>query len=289
MNNVLSPLGKYSSIGLLDTPLPDSLSLLIDKRFASSLKENTNIKGVFVTEELSNLVPKQIMTHISKDPVYDFYTFFNKFHKTSRIMKESIISPSAIIHDTAYIAEKNVNIGDNVKISPGAIILEDVTIKEGSFIGEGSIIGCSAGEVKQTSNGPLDVYHNLGVKIERNVFIGANCTIDKGIYDRKTIVGNGTRIGNNTLICHGTQIGMNCTILCCTICGSVTIENNVRINPGATVSNKIRIKDSAVVTVGAVVMSDVEASEKVSGNFAINHNRYLNKFIKTFGLINSKK
>ena len=176
-----------------------------------------------------------------------------------------------------------------VKICKGAIILEDVTIEEGSHIGEGSIIGCSQVEVRQTSQGPLDVYHNMEVKIERNVYIGANCTIDRGIYDRNTIIGKGTRVGNNSLIGHGAQIEEDCMILCCTICGSAVIERGVRINPGAVVSNKILIKERAVVSAGAVVMSNVEAGEKVSGNFAINHNRYVRKFIETFGLINSKK
>jgi UDP-3-O-[3-hydroxymyristoyl] glucosamine N-acyltransferase len=289
LKNSLTSVGNYDNIGLLDTRIPNTLSFLLDKEFLSLLTDNKNIRGVFVNKNLSSLVPNSVSCHVSEDPMYDFFSLFNTYHESQKNDFESTISASAQIHETAHIANKNVVIKDGVLIGPNAVIHEDVIIGAGSSVGGGTVIGCPNIETRRTSKGLIDVFHNRSVDIGKNVIVGANCTIDKGVYDRDTVVGEGTRIGNNTLVGHGAQIEEFCFILCCTVCGSATVEKGARINPGATIGSKVLVRKNAVVSSGAVVMSTVEIGEKVSGNFAINHNRYLKNFIKTFGLINSKK
>ena len=287
--NILSLIGRYKNIGLLDSVLPNTLSVLNNKEFVPKLIRNKNITGLIVSEEISNIVSKNIECYISSDPFYDFFTLFNHFYKSNKSYTKSLISKSAEIHESAFIAEMNVVINEGVRIGANAVILEDVTIGMGTIIGEGSVLGSTSIEAKATSQGIIDVLHNRNVEIGREVMIGANCTIDKGIYDRDTLIGDETRLGNNTMIYHGSQIGKKCLIISCTICGSATIEDGVRINPGSTISSKILVKENSTVTLGSVVMSTVESGTRVSGNFAINHERYLSKFVKAFGPINSKK
>lgn len=288
-NNALTSIGKYDNIGLLDSALPNTLSFLNKTEFATQVHRNKNITGLFISEELSHIVPKHVECHISSDPVYDFFTTFNRHHKSNKSHSKSLICNSAQIHESAYIADSNIVINEGVRIGAKAIILEDVTIGAGTIIGEGSIIGSTCIEARTTSKGIVDIFHNRGVDIGKNVIIGANCTIDKGVYDRDTSIGDETRLGNNTLVSHSAQIGKKCLILSCTICGSATIEDGVRINPGSTVSSKVLLKENSIITVGSVVVSNVEAGEHVSGNFAINHDRYLWRYGKAFGSINSKK
>ena len=48
----------------------------------------------------------------------------------------------------------------------------------------------------------------------------------------------------------------------------------------AIVSNGIKVKDGAIVSIGAVVVEDVEEKIQVSGNFAMPHNKFLKHFSK---------
>jgi UDP-3-O-[3-hydroxymyristoyl] glucosamine N-acyltransferase len=59
------------------------------------------------------------------------------------------------------------------------------------------------------------------------------------------------------------------------ILGSTVVGNDVWVGPGAIVSNELDIGDKAFITLGAVVTRDVGVGEKVSGNFAVPHDRFL--------------
>lgn len=287
--NILNIIGNYKNIGLLDTDIPSTLSYIDNKDSLHQLQRNKNIKGVFVSEGLSHMVPKNLECHISPDPIYDFFTMFNEYHKSKKNYTKSSISKSAYIHESAFIAENNVVINDGVEVGANAVILEDVVIGKGTVIGAGSVIGGTGIEAKVTSKGIIEVFHNRNVVIGKNVTILSNCTISKGLYERDTLIGDETLIDSNTAIFHCVHIGKKCLILSCKICGSATIEDGARINPGSTISSKVLVKENSIVTVGSVVVSTVENSEKVSGNFAINHERYLWNYIKAFGSISSKK
>jgi UDP-3-O-[3-hydroxymyristoyl] glucosamine N-acyltransferase len=59
------------------------------------------------------------------------------------------------------------------------------------------------------------------------------------------------------------------------IAGSATIGDDVWIVPNASVSSGIIIGDNAFITIGSVVVKNVPSSSKVSGNFAIPHNKFI--------------
>ena len=62
------------------------------------------------------------------------------------------------------------------------------------------------------------------------------------------------------------------------IAGSTTLEDDVWIGPNATVSNGLTLKAGCHVTLGAVVVKDVEPGVKVTGNFAIEHSQFMKFF-----------
>jgi len=81
-------------------------------------------------------------------------------------------------------------------------------------------------------------------------------------------------------IAHGAAIGSKTRIAAnAMIAGSVTIGENVWIGPSASISNGIIIGNNAEITLGAVVTKNVPENGHVSGNFAIDHHKFL-EFIK---------
>ena len=69
---------------------------------------------------------------------------------------------------------------------------------------------------------------NRYVKIEKDVEIGSNCTIDKGSL-KYTVPKNGVKIDNLVHIAHNVLIGENTVIAGQTTVGSTNIGSNVMI------------------------------------------------------------
>jgi UDP-3-O-[3-hydroxymyristoyl] glucosamine N-acyltransferase len=274
----------FDFLGLSNSDTKNTLSFLDDSRFISSIFTNENITGLITTENLisriSNLTSLQNKTFIiSTEPRSDFYNLYNLIAKNNYLRVDSIIHPTAHIHPTAYIACHNVIIGENVIIGPNASVLEDVEIDANTIIGANTVLGCDGAEIKRTSKGLLKVFHDGKLIIGKNVDIGCGCVIDKGFKDL------GTFVSNYCMIAHCTKIGINCMILQCIVCGSVKIEDNVRVSPGAVISNRINIGSGADIGIGSIVVKDVPSMAKLSGYYAIDHKKFLYNYVKTFGKI----
>lgn len=275
----------FQHIGLANSDKEKTLSFCLSEKFVHQINANANITGVITTSELESDLNGAKQVIVVDDPLWAFFTLYNGIAEANYTRVPTVIADSAKVHDSAYVSEYNVKIGENVVIGPNTSILEDVEIGDGCVIGANTVLGCEDVEVKMTSRGPISVFHESKLIVEDNVNVGANVTIAKGIYGRQTIVGSGTFVGVRSYISHGVHVGENCFILNCSICGSADIGNNVRINPGAVISNQVTVGNGAQITLGAVVIKNVKNDEKVAGNFAIDHNRFLYKFTKTFGPI----
>ena len=261
---------KIQELGLVNSTVENTLSFLDDENYLSLIIENKNITSLIINKQIANKIDinnLNIYLIIVDDPRYSFYKLYNTLAKINIELFESIIHPSAKIHPKAYVAENNVLIG------------------EGVIIGSNTILGCDDAEVKRTKVGFLKVVHDGKLIIKDNVDIGSNCTIDKGFKNKDTIIGKGTVVSNHCMIAHSSRIGNNCLILQCIICGSVVLEDNVRISPGAVISNQITIGNNVEIGLGSIVVKNVKPNSKLSGYYAIDHKKFLYKYVKTFGKI----
>jgi len=65
------------------------------------------------------------------------------------------------------------------------------------------------------------------------------------------------------------------------ISGNCSIGENVFLGVGAVISNRITIGDGARVSLGSVVTKDVPAGQTVTGNFAVDHRKFLSNLRKS--------
>ena len=280
----------FDFLGLSNSGTPNTLTFLDDAKYIASIISNDNITGILTTENLITALTnvssseKRIFI-LSSEPRYDFYNLYNQLAKDNYIRVDSIIHPTAQIHPRAYVAEHNVIIGENVIIGPNVSVLEDVEIGENTIVGANTVLGCDDAEIKRTSKGLLKVFHDGRLIIGKNVDIGSGCVIDKGFKNLDTVIGDGSLISNYCMVAHCSEIGKNCMILQCIICGSVKIEDDVRVSPGAVISNQIKIGSGAEIGIGSIVVKDVPSKAKLSGYYAIDHKKFLYNYVKTFGKI----
>ena len=119
------------------------------------------------------------------------------------------------------------------------------------------------------------VVHAGTVRIGRGVDIHANSCVDRGLFGETTI-GDNTTIDDLVYVAHEVTIGRRCLIGAhAVINGSTVVSDDVWIGPGAVLSNGVTLGAGAQVTLGSVVTRDVPAGARVTGNFAIEHERFL--------------
>lgn len=190
---------------------------------------------------------------------------------------DSEIDPTAIVMPGAYVAPKNVRIGAETVIGPNAVLLERSIIGKSCQIGATCVIGMEAFEQKSGASPKALLRQAGGVWIEDHVTLLPGCTIARSTFGGFNRIGAETKIDAQTYIAHDCVIGKRVTICaCCDISGRVEIGDQAYLGPNCTISNGIRIGARATVTLGAAVTRDVPDDTRVSGNFAMPHDKWLN-------------
>jgi UDP-3-O-[3-hydroxymyristoyl] glucosamine N-acyltransferase len=127
---------------------------------------------------------------------------------------------------------------------------EIISIGERVFIKTGTILGGNGFGFTRDDNGILHHKpHNFGVIISDDVWIGSNCTIDRGRW-RDTIIHSGSKFDSNVHVGHNVIIGRNCLIgPHVTFGGSVTVGDGSEIWGNAMINQGVKIGNGC--TVGA--------------------------------------
>jgi UDP-3-O-[3-hydroxymyristoyl] glucosamine N-acyltransferase len=274
---------EFGSVGLITYEKANMLVFIERDEFLDQLFGNPNVSCVITTKDLAAILPNKYGILISSNPRKSFYQLHNYLAlKTSFYWKDftSNISTDARIYPNAYIAPKNVRIGRGTIIEPGVRVLEHSIIGEDVILRAGCTIGSEGFEFKQIEGEVFKVTHAGGIRLSNRVEVQANCAISRSVFGEFTELGEDTKLDNLVHIAHNVKIGERCLLAACAmIAGSVTIGDDVWIGPGASISNGITIGNRAQVTIGSVVTKDVSQDQKVTGNFAIDHKKFL-EFLK---------
>ncbi len=185
---------------------------------------------------------------------------------------------SLICANVTITEDKNVIIENGVEIGANTIIYSNTVIKKICKIGANCIIG---GE-SFSFNNFNKIYAGGRVILEENVELLGNNSIERGIY-RDTVIKENTKISYGSVIEHDVEIGKN-TLICAnvTITGRVKAGDNCYFGPGSVIRNGLEIESNGRANMGAIVTKNIKESEHVSGNFAVEHKKYL-EFIKKIG------
>lgn len=197
---------------------------------------------VLINKEVSCPDGKSLL--ISDDPFRDFIKIGQHFMPSCFSMEmqssNAIIAKSTMIAPNVFIG-KDVKIGENCIIHPNVTIGERTIIEDNVIIHSGTVLGSDAFYYKKRETG-YDKLKSVGnIVIEKNVEIGANCTIDRGVT-ASTIIGEGSKLDNQIQIGHDTIIGKNCLFAsqvgvagCCIIEDGVTLWGQVGVTSGVTI------------------------------------------------------
>jgi UDP-3-O-[3-hydroxymyristoyl] glucosamine N-acyltransferase len=153
--------------------------------------------------------------------------------------------------------------------------MERVVLGEGTVVGPGTVIGSSAYEMAEIDGTPQLLDQAGGVRIGKGCVFLAGITIARSTFATWTDIGDYCSFDNLVHIAHDCVLGRGVKMTACSmLSGRVTLEDKVYIGPNATVSNGITVGAGALITIGSVVVSDVPAGKRVTGNFAVEHTAF---------------
>jgi UDP-3-O-[3-hydroxymyristoyl] glucosamine N-acyltransferase len=187
---------------------------------------------------------------ISDDPFRDFNKITAKHRPfvaaNAHVAASSSIGEGTVIQPGVFVGEDCV-IGKNCVIHANAVIGARTTIGDNVIIHSGTVLGGDAFYYKKRDSGFDKLLSGGDIRIENDVEIGTNCTIDRGVSGTTTI-GAGTKIDNLVQIGHDTIIGKRCLFASQVgIAGCVVVEDDVTLWGQVGVISGITIGAKAVV------------------------------------------
>jgi UDP-3-O-[3-hydroxymyristoyl] glucosamine N-acyltransferase len=276
--------GDFRSLGFVIHSRADMLVPLYDQHYLDAYLAARHVSCTIATPALAPKVSAAQGLVVDDDPATLLYRIHIHLAENTGFYGEDFtneIAPSVRIEAGAHVAAENVRIGAGTVVEPNATILERSIIGANVVIRAGCVIGAQGFGIRDMDGKRINIPHAGGVRIEDNVEILSNCSIAKGTFGSFTTIGRDTKINACTYVAHNVTIGERCQVAASAVlAGSVRLGNDVWIGPNSTISNGVTVGDGAKVSLGAVVTRDVPAGARVTGNFAVDHEKFLG-FLKS--------
>lgn len=114
---------------------------------------------------------------------------------------------------------------------------------------------------------PMATIIGSGCGISPDAEIGEGCIIYDSVISTNVKIKENTLINMNVIIGHDTVVAEHCVLSANCFAGGITrIGRKVYIAPGALIKDRINISDSAIISLGAVVLRHVREKAIMVGN-----------------------
>lgn len=276
---------EFSYVGKIPTNLDGRIVSCTSEKHITEMLLAEGIVGVITTRDLLTLVPEFLGLAISESPWRTAIELQENIAVLPNFQWETFgtdIHPSVEIMRTAYVADHDVVIGEGTIVHPNAIIYPRSIIGANCSIGPGAVIGCDAFEVNTSASPHRVIRQSGGVKLGNSVEVQAKCTLVRATFGGFTELGDETKLDCQVHFAHDCVAGKRVRIAACAeISGRVHIGDDTFIGPNASISNGISIGRRSKISIGSVVTRTVPDDATVTGNFAVDHRKWIN-FMRSF-------
>jgi UDP-3-O-[3-hydroxymyristoyl] glucosamine N-acyltransferase len=263
------------------TRLHDMVVPLTDAAYAGQLREGDKFAGVITSEALADLVPEGLGLAIAKDPAEAHAALHARLcaipgHLWTSFPTE--IGPGCDIAPSAVIPPRDVRIGAGSRIGHGVVIHPRSVIGEKVGVHEHCVVGSAAYEVVRLGGQQVLRPQAGGVKLGDGVELLPGVSVSRTAFGGFTELGEAVVVDHKTVVSHDVEIGEETRIGGLSwIGGRVRIGSHAIIGPQVTIANGLVLGDRCRVSLGSVVTRDVDDGQRVTGNFAIPHDRFIER------------
>lgn len=291
---------------------PTDISFYSDRRYRKTL-ESTRAGALITKEPMAGLEIPQI---VHPDPYLAFLVLIDEFypeppatgeiHALAQVSESARLAPDVTVMAFACIGD-DVVIGAGTVVHAGVVVgararvgeqcrlWPNVVVREGCRIGDrvvlqpGCVIGGDGFGFVRREGKFLKVRHVGTVRIEDDVEIGANATIDRGTLG-ETIIRRGVKIDNLVHVAHNVDIGEDSAMAAQVgVSGSTVIGKRVLMGGQAGLADHLTVGDDAVLVAQSGVIGNIPEGAMVSGFPARPHKEFLKSTAELRGLSDLRK
>jgi UDP-3-O-[3-hydroxymyristoyl] glucosamine N-acyltransferase len=158
-----------------------------------------------------------------------------------------VIGPRAAVGAHSSL-EAGVRLAEDVQLAARVTLGRGVQIGARTVVQPGAVIGSDGFGFAPERGRWLKVPQLGSVRIEADVEIGANTTIDRGAIE-DTVIEEGVKLDNLIQIGHNVRIGAHSALAACVgVSGSTTIGERCMIGGAVGIAGHLSITDDVMVT-----------------------------------------
>ncbi len=286
---------------------PGAISFLANLRYQRYLA-TTKVSAVILAPELAAESPVAA-TLLCSDPHLGYARIAALLHPSAEVTggrhPSAVVAADARIDPSAWIApqvviEEGVEIGPGCFIGPGSMIaagvrigrdcrlVARVTLCHRVWLGDrvvihpGAVVGSDGFGFARSPEGWLKIPQLGSVRVEDDVEIGANTTIDRGAI-RDTLLEKGVKLDNQIQIGHNVRIGEHSALAACVgISGSTQVGRNCTLGGGVGLAGHLEFGDNTHFTGQSLVTRSFREPGVYSGNLPALSNREWRKAVARF-------
>jgi UDP-3-O-[3-hydroxymyristoyl] glucosamine N-acyltransferase len=288
---------KVRQVATLERAAPDTISFLANERYLGHLK-STRAGAVIVGEAFSSAV--DLPRIVAANP----YAYFARVSALlnpgppatagrhpdavidpgAEVAPSASIGPGVVVEAGARIGESSVigagcyigagsEIGRRCRLHPHVTVYRGCVIGDDALIHSGAVIGADGFGIAMDEGRWLKVPQIGGVRIGRDVEIGANTTIDRGAIE-DTVIGDGVKLDNQIQVAHNVEIGAHTAIAACVgIAGSSRIGAYCRIGGASGIAGHLTITDHVEISAHTLVTKSITEPGTYTGAYPFEPNR----------------
>lgn len=178
------------------------------------------------------------------------------------------------IHPGVFLG-KQVAVGDDTEIFPNVTILARCSLGSRVIVQAGTVIGSDGFGFAPDGDVYVKIPHTGIVRIEDDVEIGANNTIDRATMG-ETVIKRGVKTDNLVHVAHNVVVGENTVLVAQVgIAGSATIGRHAILAGQVGISGHLSVGDNVTIGPQAGIAQSVPDNQVVSGAPAIPHRLWL--------------
>ncbi len=282
------------------------LTFAVGKKYSSGLSSSGS-KAFLITQDLVEYLPKNASYIVCEN------VSLSMAHATKLFAPKPIDfkSPQAEVGEECYIdsmakLENGARIGSNVIVMAGSYIGSNVIIKENTIIypnvtiyrdcviganciiHAGTIIGADGFGFSHTATGEhVKIYQNGNVIIEDDVEVGANCAIDRAVFN-STLIKRGSKLDNFIHIAHNCEIGEHSIFVAQTgVGGSTKLGRNCVVSGQSAFSDHLEIAPFSTFTARSGVTKSIKESGGTYSGYPLMEHREWRRLQSKIAKLNS--
>lgn len=188
--------------------------------------------------------------------------------RRAKVERGAVLHPGVCLGDDAVVGEDSV-------LYPNCVVYRRCIIGRRVILHAGVVVGSDGFGYALPGSDNIKIPQVGFVRIDDDVEIGANCTIDRGTFGA-TWIQRGVKIDNLVQIAHNVTVGEYSIIVAQVgISGSTKLGRGVVLGGQAGIVGHIRIGDHAMVAAQSGVHSNVPPNTVVSGTPHLPHRQWL--------------